>query len=182
MDNFDKMKAEIEAAKRGELAVTDNSFSSFDFDRQTGVPIPEGIHTFEITEVKEKSGEQTPSGFTYVNLTLECIGNKQFEGQRTYHGFSLSPQSRFVLDRLLEAVGAPESGKATTQYFVGKKLKARIQHTTYEDKEGVERTKAEVKEVYPVNFQPKEKVNPNEALKKMAKPKTRLPDDVSVTE
>lgn len=179
MNDLDKMIAEMEVAKRGERPM--NEGIVFDFQRQNTL-MPEGIHTFEITEVKEKSGEETPSGFPYINLTLECL-TKEFEGQHTFHGFSLAPTSRWILDKLLDAVGAPTDGKTTTQFFVGKRLKARIVHSSYENKEGMEVKKAEVKEVYPVNYQPKEKAsNPAEELKKLAKqtkPKTQLPSDVS---
>jgi hypothetical protein len=96
-----------------------------------------GVHSFVIKEVKEAVGKE--SGSPYLKIQYICIDAGPEAKKSVYGNLSLTPQSRWIVDQFLDAVGFPSTGTIDTASFVGKKLRARVVHTEFNGK-----TKAEL--------------------------------------
>ena len=109
-------------------------------DRTANVPLSEGVHLLQITAGDEGEGAKGP----YWKFDTTCLTPSE-EGKAPKPLYlSLAPQSRWKLELFLDAVGAPASGSATVEKFVGRQFRASIKHTEYEG-----RTQAEIGEMFP---------------------------------
>ena len=109
-------------------------------DRTANVPLPEGVHLLQITAGDEGEGAKGP----YWKFDTVCLtpGEEGKAPKPLY--ISLAPQSRWKLEIFLDAVGAPMSGSATVEKFVGRQFRGQIKHEEYEG-----RTQAEIGEMFP---------------------------------
>jgi len=101
-----------------------------------------GVHSFVIKEVKEAVGKE--SGIPYLKVQYICIDAGPEAKKSVYGNLSLSPQSRWIVDQFLDAIGFPITGSVNSDDFVGKKLRARVIHTEFNGK-----VKAEVNTFIP---------------------------------
>ena len=100
----------------------------FDLDRGSEL-VPEGLQEFIVDAAEVKEGPKA----AYILLTLRYAGpSPEFEGSAVWHNISLAPQSRWKLDEALDAIDAPATGKANSQIFMGKRVRAQIFHEEYE--------------------------------------------------
>jgi len=90
--------------------------------------LSEGVHQVLIEKGEEKAGG---SGFPYWNYQCRCTDADE-ENKAIWIIVSLAPAARWKLDQFLNAVGAPETGKANIQSFIGKKLRVSVVHEEYE--------------------------------------------------
>lgn len=141
-----------------------------DLDRTASTPVTEGIHTFEIVAGEEGEGAKG----AYWRFNLRCMSPGE-DGKTASLIVSLSPQARWRLELFLDAVRAPEAGKATIENFFKRKLRAKVVHEDYEG-----RTQARLTELFPAvptAVTPKAKAAPV-----VVKSVTRdLPEDVVET-
>jgi hypothetical protein len=112
---------------------------AIDLTRVSNVPVAEGIHLFKVIDVEEGEGAAGP----YWKFNLAC--QSESEAGKTVPLFlSLGDKSRWKLEGFLDAVGAPQSGRVTSDRFVGKMFRANITHGDYNG-----RPQANVGEMYP---------------------------------
>lgn len=90
-----------------EILGMDTKFTEFTLGREMK-PMSEGIHIFQLVDVKETVGG---SGHPNMSFTCECCEDSQWNGQKVWMNVSLSPQARWKLEEFLNALGAPESGR-----------------------------------------------------------------------
>jgi hypothetical protein len=109
-------------------------------DRTANVPLSEGVHPLKITAGEEGEGAKGP----YWKFDTACLtpGEEGKSPKPLY--ISLAPQSRWKLEIFLDAVGAPTSGAATVDKFVGRQFRGQIKHETYEG-----RIQAVIGEMFP---------------------------------
>jgi len=112
-----------------------------DLGRVANEVINEGLHLFTIVDTYEGEGGAGP----YWSFTCASATPGE-EGKTTRLILSLSPQSRWKLELFLDAVGAPEKGKATIEKFVGRQFKGQVVHGEYQG-----RKQANIQEMFPVN-------------------------------
>ena len=101
-----------------------------DLDRTASTPVTEGIHTFEIVSGEEGEGAKG----AYWRFNLRCLSPGE-DGKTAQLIISLSPQARWRLEIFLDAIRAPEAGKATIENFFKRKLRAKVTHELYEGRE-----------------------------------------------
>lgn len=101
-----------------------------DLDRTANTPVTEGIHTFEIVSGEEGEGAKG----AYWRFNLRCLSPGE-DGKTATLIISLSPQARWRLELFLDAIRAPEAGKATIDNFFKRKLRAKVTHELYEGRE-----------------------------------------------
>ena len=109
-------------------------------DRIANQPVSEGIHLLKITAGNEGEGAKGP----YWKFDTVCLtpGEDSKSPKPLY--ISLAPQSRWKLEIFLDAVGAPATGAATVNKFVGRQFRGQIIHEVYEG-----RTQAVIGEMFP---------------------------------
>ena len=86
--------------------------------RQT---LPAGTYKVRIEKIeqKQKAGGQYP----YLKFTLRVLDDRGKPGTNLlWTNVSLSPNSRFIMDQLLDAIDAPSEGKITANWFRNKAL------------------------------------------------------------
>lgn len=104
--------------------------SQIDLERTSGFP-SEGLHLFKITKAEEKASKASNQP-QYV-LTLTCQdGGADDQGKTVTMFLSLSPQARFKIDQLLDAIEAPKHGVWTVDKFVGNTFKGLVVYGEYE--------------------------------------------------
>ena len=145
-------------------------------DRTANAPVTEGIHSFKISSGEEAEGPKGP----YWKFTLTCLSTGE-EGKSVFFIVSLSPQARWRLEIFLDAIGAPPTGTATINQFVGRQFRAQVTHEMYEG-----RAQARIGEMFSMSSK---KAAPKPAPEVVVKstPKKdvssevedQLPDDVS---
>ena len=114
--------------------------TQIDLTRTANVPVAEGIHVFTVSDYSEDEGDAGP----YWLFTLAC--NTPGEEGKTARLFcSLSVQARWRLELFLDAVQAPTEGQVTAVQFIGRSLKGKIVHSTYEG-----RLQANIEEMWAV--------------------------------
>lgn len=153
-------------------------------DRTANMPVTEGIHPFKVISFEEGEGDKGP----YWLFHCQCLTPGE-ETKNTVRLFcSLTPQSRWRLELFLDAVGAPKTGSATADKFVGRMFRGKVSHGEYQG-----RPQANIDEMWPVNApkapaapaaQPVAAAQPKAAVKaRTAKPAPTpapsLPDDVT---
>ena len=109
-------------------------------DRTANVPLPEGVHLFQITDGSEGEGAKGP--YWKFDTTCLTVGEEGKAPKPLY--ISLAPQSRWKLEIFLDAVGAPSTGAATVEKFVGRQFRGNIKHEEYEG-----RISAAIGEMFP---------------------------------
>jgi hypothetical protein len=92
--------------------------------------LPDGIYQVVIEDVEDKVGKD--SGIPYMNLTLSVRRNGRPVGGSIWDIVSMSDAAAFKLAQFLDAVGAPEDGEVSSQWFKGKKLWARLYTDVYD--------------------------------------------------
>jgi len=139
-------------------------------DRTANAPVTEGIHPFKIVAGDEGEGPAGP----YWRFTLTCL-TKSEKGKNVIFIISLSPQARWRCEIFLDAIGAPQTGTATIDNFVGRSFRAKVTHELYEG-----RKQARIQEMFPMSVnaapQPVEEIK----IKKVnvVSPPSAIPDDV----
>lgn len=102
-------------------------------NRETARPVlPDGIYQVVIEDVEDKVGRE--SGVPYMNLRLSVRKNGRPVGGSIWDIVSMSENAAFKLAEFLDAVGAPEEGDVSSQWFKGKRAYAKI-HTEIYDNE-----------------------------------------------
>jgi hypothetical protein len=86
-----------------------------DLNRTSGL-VSEGTHTFKITASKE---QLSGTGNEMYVLTATCQDAGEDQGRTITMFVSLTPQARFKVDALLDAIGAPRKGEWSCEKFVG---------------------------------------------------------------
>jgi hypothetical protein len=110
-------------------------------DRTANVPLSEGMHTFQISAGTEGEGQKGP----YWKFDLVCLTPGDEDKAPKPLFVSLTPQARWRLEIFLDAVGAPSSGAATIDKFIGRKFRGQVKHETYEG-----RLQATVSDLFPL--------------------------------
>lgn len=139
-------------------------------ERIANAPITEGIHAFKITSGEEGEGAKG----TYWKFTATCLTPGE-EGKSAFLFVSLSPQARWRLESFLDAVGAPTTGTATMQNFIGRQFRSKVQHEMYEGKR-----QARLADLFPMTrLVPTVKVEPQVEVKRAeTTPVAELPFDI----
>ncbi len=116
--------------------------------------LEKGTYVAKIEAVDvEPSG---PSGFPYLKLRLK--GTMRGEIFTLWTNVSLSPQARFKLDQLLDAIGAPQEGQISPGDMVSTSVFIAVKVTSYE---GTQRN--EVDKFLPAaNVRPETVLNANQ--------------------
>jgi hypothetical protein len=97
-------------------------------------PVPEGVHPFEISELK-LSDEPGPSGFHYINIKLVCIESGVEEGKLVWSKVSQSPKARFIMENFLDALEIPsDAGQVNIASFHGTRVRCLIKHQEWDNK------------------------------------------------
>ena len=116
-------------------------------DRVANQPPAEGIHPFIITEITEgESSNQNPMW----TVRLQCLSEGPDAGKEVTLWLVLTDNMRWKVEKFLDAVGAPETGDATYNQFIGRKFKAQINHRKQDG-----RVLADVGEMFPMSSAPK---------------------------
>lgn len=153
----------------------ENSYQ-IDLNRTSNVPVTEGIHTFEIIAGDEGEGAKG----AYWKFTMACQTPGE-DGKNVLFIVSLSPQARWRLELFLDAVRAPQTGTATVENFIGRKLRAKVVHEEYEG-----RVQARLAELFPAvrtaPANPSPTVKVVKAAKVVKKSEEPLPFPSDVTE
>lgn len=138
-------------------------------ERIANAPITEGIHAFKITAGEEGEGAKG----TYWKFTATCLTPGE-EGKNVFLFISLSPQARWRLEVFLDAAGAPASGTATLQNFIGRQFRAKVEHEMYEG-----RKQARLGDLFPMaGGVPKLDASPQVTVKRAdSVPVAKLPED-----
>lgn len=93
--------------------------------------LPDGVYEVVVEEVEDKEGKE--SGIPYMNLRLSVRKNERPVGGSIWDIISMSENAAFRLANFLDAVGAPEDGDVSSQWFKGKKAFAKLITDTYND-------------------------------------------------
>lgn len=142
-----------------------------DLTRTANSPVTEGIHAFKIVSGEEAEGPKGP----YWKFNCTCLTPGE-EGKNVFTIVSLSPQARWRLEIFLDAVGAPSSGSATMDKFIGRQFRAKVTHEMYEG-----RVQARLADMFPMTGGKAAPVTPAVAIKRAetspVEP-TFMPEDV----
>lgn len=104
-------------------------------DTTRGSIMPEGIHRFLVTDIKEELGG---SGFPYWAFTLILDEGSQWDGDMVWENISHSPKARFKMDEWLDAFAIPEGKKSHGEDFIGKHVRAKVIHGEYQGRKRAE--------------------------------------------
>src|SRR5512146_1017476 len=100
---------------------------ALDMVRVGNNPPAVGLHHVQILDCVKRNSQN--SGNDYLLWTLQIIGERDPERGRKFTPMtSLTENSRWVLERWLDALGAPIKGKLLVSTFKGKQLRVKISH------------------------------------------------------
>jgi len=101
-----------------------------------------GLHAVRIMNAEEKDSS---TGNPMIAIRATIIGERDPDaGKTVFMNFMLLPQSRWVLDKFLDAVHAPASGKISVGKFVGCRLRLLLNHEDREMPDGSKRKQTRV--------------------------------------
>ena len=103
--------------------------TELDLSRTSGL-ISEGTHLFKITGGKEQASKTSGEPMWVLECTCQDAGEDQ--GKKMSLFLSLTPQARFKIDQLLDAIEAPKQGKIMVEQLPGKLLKIAVIHDEYQ--------------------------------------------------
>lgn len=107
-----------------------------------------GLHTVRVTFAEQK---QASTGNPMIAIRSTIIGDRDPDAGKTiFMNFMLLPQSRFVLDKFLDAIHAPASGKMSVGKFVGCRLRVLVNHEERDMKDGTTRKQVRVTDYIPI--------------------------------
>jgi hypothetical protein len=95
--------------------------------RSSGIR-PDGIYKFRIGEVEVKEGQKGQ----YISMRLTFADDPN--STTLYHNLSLTDKARFMVDKFLDAIGAPKTGKMSVAKLKGNTLYALITNETYNNR------------------------------------------------
>jgi hypothetical protein len=107
---------------------------SISLDRTGGRQVlPDGVYKLRASKVPEE--KMGPSGSPYLVFTWEVLDRSgKPNGTLIFDNLSLNPKARFRVDALLDAIGAPPTGKIEYSWFKGKTVSAMLTSETYNGK------------------------------------------------
>lgn len=120
--------------------MSQQQFTQFSFSRQE-TKIPNGVHLCQVVGVEEREGREFP----YISLQLQLQSDEDWGGRMVWAIASLSPQARWKLNELLDALDLPEDGEGTAESFLGHSLKCEIVWEEYTTSDGQKAERAQVK-------------------------------------
>lgn len=107
-----------------------------DLDFSRGELLPEGDYLLRLDAVEKRQGNAGP----YLLWRAAVL---EGQGGNVFIQLSLSPQSRFIVEQFLDAVGAPKEGKGNPKQFLKRVVVGKIYHDEYPKDSGTFRVKVQ---------------------------------------
>jgi len=98
---------------------------------RTAGTISEGCHLMKILELEERDG---PTGYPYINVTLQVTERSVDNDKRLWTVLSLSPKARFKIEEFLDAMEVKPGGEVDLMGFAGRNIYGIVQHEMYNGK------------------------------------------------
>lgn len=123
--------------------------ATLDLTRQPKELVSMGLH---VIRVKTAEARTSKAGNATINFRCEILGERDPDkGKALFLNFTLLPQSRWVLDKFLDAIKAPMTGKMDIQTFVGCRLRVQVVHEERKMDDGSTKQQERVIEFLPLS-------------------------------
>jgi len=94
--------------------------------------LEDGIYKVRVTETEDRT---SAAGNPYVNLTCDVLNDMdKSTGTTVWHTLTMTPKSKFMVSKFMDAIGAPPTGSINSRSLKGKTFWAQIGKDTYQGK------------------------------------------------